>query len=307
MVEKVEWIWFDGRWVPWDDAQVHILTHSLHYGFAAFEGIRCYKQSHGGAAIFRLEDHIERLFKTAHILTLESPFSRAEVIEACCELVRRNKLTDGCYIRPLLFMGSGTMGLAAIDNPIHVAIAAWRWGAYLGEDGIKNGIRCQVSSFRRPRGDSMLAKGKITGQYVNSILAKRNAMRAGYDEAILLDAQGFVCEGSGENLFMVERGRVRTPFLGEAILGGLTRESILTMLEESGTPIFTGPFTRDELYCADEIFMTGTAAEVTPVREVDDRRVGDGTPGPITKMLRELYGNVVRGDVEKYRHWLTEV
>lgn len=307
MVEKVDWIWFNGEMVPWDQAQVHVLTHSLHYGFGVFEGIRCYPQKDGGAAIFRLEEHIERLYNSAHICTLDIPIPQEQVIEACRQLVVKNNLTDGCYLRPLVFMGDGTMGLAALDNPIHVVIAAWRWGAYLGEEGVKNGIRCQISSYRRPRGDAMLAKGKITGQYVNSILAKRGAMRAGYDEAILLDAQGFVCEGSGENLFMVERNRVRTPFLGEAILGGITRESVLTLLEDQGIPIFTGPFTRDELYCASEVFLTGTAAEITPVREVDDRRIGEGKPGPITRQMRELYARVVRGEVEKYRHWLTPV
>lgn len=305
MVAKVDWIWFDGKMVPWDDCNVHVLTHSLHYGFAVFEGIRCYKQAGGGLAIFRLQDHIDRLYNSAHILTLDIPIPKEEVVQACKDVVSKNDLPDGCYLRPIVFMGAGAMGLAAIDNPIHIAIAGWKWGAYLGEEGVKHGIRCQVSSYRRPRGDSMLAKGKITGQYVNSILAKRAAMRAGYDEAIMLDAQGFVCEGSGENLFMVERGRVRTPFLGEAILGGITRESILTILGDQDVPLFTGPFTRDELYCADEVFLTGTAAEVTPVREIDNRNIGTGKPGPITCMLRETFAGVVRGDVERYRDWLS--
>jgi branched-chain amino acid aminotransferase len=307
MVEKVEWIWFDGEWVRWDDAQIHVLTHSLHYGFGAFEGIRAYKQNRGGSAIFRLDDHIQRLYNTAHICTIDIPFKKEELVAACKEIVSKNNLDDGCYIRPLAFMGSGTMGLAATDNPIHVVIAAWRWGAYLGEDGVKHGIRAQVSSYRRPRGDAFLAKGKITGQYVNSILAKRAAMRAGYEEAILLDAQGFVCEGSGENLFMVERGRVRTPFLGEAILGGITRDTVLTLINDSKIPLFTGPFTRDELYCAEEVFLSGTAAEITPVREIDDRKIGDGKPGAVTKQLRETFASLVRGDVEKYRWMLTEV
>ena len=307
MVTPVDSIWLDGKLVPWKEAQVHVLTHSLHYGFGAFEGIRCYAQTGGGAAIFRLAEHIDRFFHTAHICTLDIPFSKEEILEACQEVVRVNGLEDGCYIRPLAFMGAGTMGLAATDNPIRVAVAAWRWGAYLGEEGIKNGIRTQVSSYRRPRGDAMLAKGKITGQYVNSILAKRAAIRAGYDEAILLDAQGFVCEGSGENLFMVEQNRVRTPFLGEAILGGITRDTILTFIEDEKISLFTGPFTRDELYCADEIFLTGTAAEVTPVREVDDRKIADGKPGPITRRLQELYAGTVRGEVGKYERFLTKV
>lgn len=307
MVEKVDWIWMDGELVPWDQAQIHVLSHGLHYGTGVFEGIRCYPTSGGGAAIFRLRDHVRRLLNSAHICMFEVPFTQEQIEEACRQVVTKNNLVDGCYIRPLLFMGYGAMGLAASNNPIQLVVAAWRWGAYLGEEGIKNGIRCQISSYRRPRGDAMLAKGKITGQYINGILAKRAAIRAGYQEAILLDAQGFVCEGSGENLFMVERGRVRTPFLGEAILGGITRETVLTLLEDENVPLYTGPFTRDELYCADEVFLTGTAAEITPVREIDDRAIGTGKPGPITSRVRELYGAIVRGEVPRYERWLTRV
>ncbi len=300
MIEPVEYIWLDGEMVPWQDAQVHVLTHSLHYGFAVFEGIRCYSSEERGACIFALDQHIDRLFRSCHICLLKPEFTKEQVKQACIDVVKENGLEGGCYIRPLVFMGSGNMGLAATDVPTRVMVAAWKWGAYLGEDGVKNGIRCQVSSYRRPRGDAMLAKGKITGQYVNSILAKRAALTAGYDEAILLDAQGFVCEGSGENIFMVENGRVRTPFLGEAILGGITRDVSLAILEKEGIPIFTGPFTRDELYCADEIFLTGTAAEVTPVREVDNRMIGDGKPGPITKMIQERYAQAVHGKLPEF-------
>lgn len=307
MIESVKYIWLDGEMVPWDKAQVHVLTHSLHYGFAVFEGIRCYNSDKRGGCLFALDQHIERLFKSAHICLLEPGFSKEEVRQACIDVVKSNELEDGCYLRPLIFMGSGNMGLAATNVPTRVMVAAWRWGAYLGEEGVKNGIRCQVSSYRRPRGDAMLAKGKITGQYVNSILAKRAALTAGYDEAILLDAQGFVCEGSGENIFMVENGRVRTPFLGEAILGGITRDVTLAILENADVPIFTGPFTRDELYCADEIFLTGTAAEITPVREVDNRTIGTGRPGPITKMIQERYAKVVKGEVESFENYICEV
>ena len=307
MVEPLEWIWMDGKMVPWDQANVHILTHSLHYGFGAFEGIRAYPHVDGGCAVFRLEEHIDRLFESAHMCTLDIPFSREEIVEACRQVVIDNELWEGCYIRPLVFMGVGAMGLAAMDNPVQVAVVPWRWGAYLGEDGVQNGIRCHVSSYRRAGPDAMFPKGKITGQYVTSILAKRAAIRAGYDEAILLDARGFISEGSGENAFMVEHGRVRTPFLGETILGGITRQTVLTILEDEGVPLFTGPFTRDELYCADEVFLTGTAAEITPVREIDDRKIGTGKPGPITAMVRETYGSVVRGKVERYAHWLNRI
>lgn len=306
-LEKVDWIWFDGKLVPWDQAQVHVLTHSLHYGFAVFEGIRSYQQPNGRGGIFCLEDHLQRLFESAHVCTLPMPFGKEALLQACKAVVAENNLHSGCYLRPLAFMGEGAMGLAARDNPTHIAVAAWKWGAYLGEQAVRDGIRCTISSYRRPRGDAMLAKGKITGQYVNSILAKRAALSAGYDEAILLDAQGYVCEGTGENIFMIKRGEVRTPFLGEAILGGITRQSVLAFLKDEGIPVVPGPFTRDELYCADEVFLTGTAAEITPVREIENRSIGPGKPGPITRRVQELFRGAVRGEIERYRRWITPV
>jgi branched-chain amino acid aminotransferase len=306
-IEKVDWIWMDGEMVRWDDAQVHVLTHSMHYGYAAFEGIRAYPQVGGGSAIFRLSEHMKRLYNSAHIIMLDIPYKKEELAQACRDVVKKNNLTDGCYIRPLVYMGYGSMGLGALDCPTKVTVAAWKWGAYLGEEGIRNGIRAVVSSFRRPRGDAILAKAKLTGQYVGNILAKRGALRGGYQEAIMLDSSGFVCEATGENVFMVESGRVRTPFLGEAILGGITRDTILKILEDEQIPLYTGPFTRDELYCADEVFLSGTAAEITPVREVDNRKIGTGQPGPVTKKLQERYHAIVRGEDEKYRHFLTPV
>lgn len=303
---KVDYIWRDGEIVPWDEGNVHLMTHSLHYGLAAFEGIRCYAQIDGGAGIFRLVEHLDRLYNTAHICLMQIPFKREQLVEGCRELVKKNGLMDGCYLRPLVYMGEGAMGIAA-DNPIHVAILAWKWGAYLGEEGVKKGIRAKISSYRRARGDAMLAKGKITGHYVTSILAKREALRGGYNEAILLDANGQICEGSGENIFVVSRGRVKTPPLGAAILEGITRESVMQLFAEEGLQVEATGISREELYCADEVFLTGTAAEVTPVREVDDRKVGDGTPGPLTRRVQERYGKLVRGALEQHKDWITRV
>ncbi|MBI3179644.1 MAG: branched-chain amino acid transaminase [Deltaproteobacteria bacterium] len=306
-MQKLKWIWHDGEMLPWDQARVHILTHSLHYGFAAFEGMRCYAQNKGGAAVFRLREHIDRLFNTAHVCLLQVPCSREVLTEACQEIVRKNDLTDGCYIRPLVYVGEGEMGIAAMNNPVHVAVIAWRWGAYLGEEGVKSGIRAKISSFRRPASDAWVPKGKITGQYVNSILAKREAVLGGYQEAIMLDAQGFVCEGSGENIFIVEGNKVRTPWIGEAILAGITRDTVIRLLEDQGIKIEAGPIGRGELFCADEVFLTGTAAEITPVREVDDRKIGDGKPGPLTRRLQDTFKRAVRGELPQYAEWLTRV
>jgi branched-chain amino acid aminotransferase len=308
MVDKVQWIWLDGKMVRWEDANVHLMTHSLHYGFAAFEGIRCYQQANGGAAIFRLHEHLNRLYNTSHMMLFEVPFKEEELASACRELVKKNNLLDGCYLRPLVFMGEGGMGIASMANPIRVAIMAWRWGAYLGEEGLKQGIRAKVSSYRRASGDTLLPKGKITGQYVGSILAKREVLKAGYQEAIMLDADGYVCEGTGENVFMVEPGNVvRTPFRGSPILNGVTRQTIMTLLEDEKLTIHPGPITRDEMYCASEIFLTGTAAEITPVRELDDRAIGAGKPGPVTKMLQDKFKKLVRGELDHYKSMLTPV
>jgi len=306
MVDKVEKIWFDGKLVPWDEAQVHVLTHTLHYGLGVFEGIRCYALSDGGSAVFRLEEHVKRLFDSARICTLPMPFTEAEIVDACLETVRANGLGE-CYLRPIAFVGSGAMGLGARNNPTRVAVVAWKWGAYLGEDGLEKGIRAKVSSFSRAGVNSLMAKGKVVGHYVNSILAKREVLMAGYDEAILLDPQGYVCEASGENVFVVRNGRVATAPMGSSILGGITRDTTLRLLSDMGVPVDERLVARDELYIADEIFMVGTAAEVTPVREVDDRKVGAGTRGPISAQLQERYFGVVRGNNVPEESWLARI
>jgi branched-chain amino acid aminotransferase len=306
MVDKVEKIWLDGAFVDWDDAKVHVLTHTLHYGLGVFEGIRCYKLKSGKSAVFRLREHVERLFDSAHICTMKLEQTPAEVIEACLETVRVNKL-DECYLRPLAFLGAGAMGLGATENRTHLTIVAWKWGAYLGDEGLNKGIRAKVSSFARPSVNAVMAKGKIVGHYVNSILAKREVNAAGYHEAIMLDPQGYVCEASGENIFMVKRGMVFTPALGASILGGITRDSVLTLCKELGLSVVERPITRDELYIADEIFMCGTAAELTPVREIDDRRIGAGARGAITERVQKRFFEVVRGEGKAYPEWLAVV
>jgi branched-chain amino acid aminotransferase len=306
MVDKVEKIWLDGAFVNWDDAKVHVLTHTLHYGLGVFEGIRCYKLTSGKSAVFRLREHIERLFDSAQICTMKLEQTPAEVVQACLETVRVNKLEE-CYLRPLAFLGAGAMGLGATENRTHLTIVAWKWGAYLGDEGLNKGIRAKVSSFARPSVNAVMAKGKIVGHYVNSILAKREVNAAGYQEAIMLDPQGYVCEASGENIFVVKRGVVFTPALGAAILSGITRDSVVTLCKELGLSVVERPVTRDELYIADEIFMCGTAAELTPVREVDDRKIGSGTRGPITEKVQKRFFEVVRGDGKAYPEWLSVV
>ena len=307
MVDKVKKIWLDGKFVDWDQANVHVLTHTLHYGLGAFEGIRCYAQDDGRGAVFRLREHVERLFKSAHIVTIPmDKWTIDEIVEACLETIRVNDLTE-CYLRPLVFMGDGAMGLAATENPTRLAIVAWKWGAYLGPEGLEKGIRAKVSSFTRPGINMVMAKGKIVGHYVNSILAKREVMTAGYDEAILLDAQGYVSEASGENIFVVRDGKVATPPFAASILGGITRDTCLTLMREMGIEVEERMISRDELYIADEIFMCGTAAEVTPVREVDDRTVGDGKRGPVSKRVQDRYFQVVRGTEVPHPEWLAHV
>ena len=306
MVEKVEKIWFDGELIPWDSAQVHVLTHTLHYGLGVFEGIRCYKLDDGRSAVFRLQEHVDRLFESAHICGIELEPSREQVFDACLETVRANEL-DECYLRPLAFLGSGAMGLGATDNRTHLTVVAWRWGTYLGDEGIAKGIRAKVSSYARPAVNTVMAKGKIVGHYVNSILAKREVTKAGYQEAIMLDVQGYVAEASGENLFMVKNGVVYTPGLGASILGGITRDTVLEICKELDLKLVERPMTRDELYIADEVFMCGTAAEVTPVREIDDRQIGAGSRGPITERVQKRYFEVVRGSGAPHPEWLAIV
>jgi branched-chain amino acid aminotransferase len=306
MVDKVEKIWLDGAFVNWDDAKVHVLTHTLHYGLGVFEGIRCYKLTSGKSAVFRLREHIERLFDSAQICTMKLEQTPTEVVQACLETVRVNQLEE-CYLRPLAFLGAGAMGLGATENRTHLTIVAWRWGAYLGDEGLNKGIRAKVSSFARPSVNAVMAKGKIVGHYVNSILAKREVNAAGYQEAIMLDPQGYVCEASGENIFVVKRGVVFTPALGAAILSGITRDSVLTLCKELGLQVVERPITRDELYIADEIFMCGTAAELTPVREVDDRKIGSGARGPVTEKVQKRFFEAVRGEGKAYPEWLSVV
>lgn len=304
-MEKSEQIWFDGRLVPWDQAQVHVLTHTLHYGLGVFEGIRSYAGHDGRGAIFRLPEHVDRLFGSAHILGMKIPFSRDEITQACIDTVRVNKL-GACYIRPLVFLGDGEMGLAAVHNPVRVAIIVWSWGAYLGDEGVRNGVRLKTSSFQRMHVNTHMTKAKAVGNYVNSILAAVEARHGGYDEAMMLDTDGFVAECSGENIFIVHSGRVKTT-PPTSILAGITRDAALQLLRAGGISVVEERFTRDEAYLADEAFMTGTAAEVTPVREIDDRQIGSGRPGPITQDLQRRFQAVTRGEDPGYRHWLTPI
>ena len=296
-------IWMDGRFVDWADAQVHVLTHTLHYGLGVFEGIRCYRTADDRSAVFRLGDHVRRLFDSAHINLMELPFTPQQIEEACVGSLRQNGLAEG-YVRPLAFIGDGEMGLNPGSNAIRVAVIAWAWGKYLGEEGVLRGIRARISSLSRHFVNAKMTKGKTCGDYVNSILAKREALLDGYDEAILLDSQGLVSEASGENVFVVQGGVLRTPPL-HTVLAGITRASVMEIARDKGIPVEEAPITRDELYIADEIFLTGTAAEVTPVREVDRRRIGDGSRGPITKALQTAFFDVVAGRERKYERWLT--
>ena len=304
MVEASDKIWMDGTFVKWADASVHVLTHSLHYGLAAFEGLRCY-QGRNGSAIFRLPEHVDRLFDSAHIAMLTIPYDKKQVTDAIVETVRVNRL-ESCYIRPLVYIAHGAMGLYPGENPIRLAIAAWRWGTYLGEEALTRGIRAKISSFTRHHVNISMTRAKITGYYVNSILAKREVKADGYDEAILLDPEGYVAEGTGENVFIVQKGRLNTPPL-TSILEGITRNSILQLARERNIPVVEERFTRDAMYVADEVFLTGTAAEVAPVRELDGRRIGDGTPGPVTRDLQKAFFDIVRGEDHTHDAWLTRI
>lgn len=302
MVPKTKKIWMDGKFVDWDAAQIHVLSHTLHYGVGVFEGIRCYKTEDGRSAIFRLREHVDRLFASAHIVFLKIPFSRDKICQAIRKTLATNGLTEG-YIRPVVFIGDGEMGLFAKSNPIRVAVAAWSWGAYLGDEGIRKGIRAKVSSFCRHHVNSAMTKGKINGYYVNSVLAKWEVKKAGYDEAVMLDTEGYVAEASGENIFIVRNGILQTSTL-TSILPGITRDSVLNIARKLDIPVKEARFTRDEMYIADEMFFTGTAAEITPVREVDDRRVGTGKPGPVTQQIQEAFFDIVRGKNALFAHWL---
>lgn len=301
-MEKNKKIWLDGRLVPWDRANVHVLTHSLHYGLAVFEGIRCYLCEGQGSAVFRLSDHIDRLFESAHISELKIPFSKKEISSAIIKLIKANGLTEA-YIRPLVFLGYGAMGIYPRDNPVRVAVSAWEWGPYLGAEGLKNGIRAKVSSYTRYHVNSSMTKAKIAGNYVNSVFAKREAVSLGFDEAVILDTEGYVSEASGENIFIVKDGVLKTPPL-TSVLKGITRESVLTIAKDKGVVVLEERFTRDELYTSDEAFLTGTAAELTPIREVDSRAIGSGRPGPVTREIQNMFFDIVKGRNRDYKEWL---
>ncbi len=294
----------DGKLIDWDNATVHVLTHTLHYGLGVFEGIRCY-ETRKGPAIFRLDEHIERLFDSAHIFLIEIPFTRDEIRDAVIKTVRFNKMKE-CYIRPLVYIGYGAMGLYPNENPVNVSVAVWPWGAYLGEKGLENGIKVKTSSFIRNHVNSNMSRGKVCGYYVNSQLAKKEAISCGYDEAVLLDTEGYVSEGSGENIFIVRNGILKTTPL-TSILEGITRDSIIKIANDERIGVVEERFSRDELYISDEAFFTGTAAEVTPIREADGRAIGNGGRGEITKKLQSIFFDVVKGRNKKYESWLTKV
>jgi branched-chain amino acid aminotransferase len=304
MADRDGQIWYDGKLVPWRDANTHVLTHSLHYGLAVFEGLRAYSTSRG-TAIFRLREHTTRLFNSAHIYMMKIPYSRETLMAAHREVVRVNKL-ESCYIRPIAFYGSEKMGVSPKGATVHVAIAAWPWGAYLGPEALEKGIRVKTSSFARHHVNVSMCRAKYSGTYANSILANLEATEHGYDEGLLLDVDGFVAEGSGENLFMVRGGKIYEPELTSALIG-ITRQSIITLAEEMGYSVAAGRITRDDLYIADEAFFTGTAAEVTPIREIDGRTIGSGSIGPVTARLQKAFFDVVNGRNDKYRDWLTPV
>lgn len=297
-------IWYDGKLVPWRDATTHVLTHSLHYGLSVFEGVRAYKTV-SGTAIFKLKEHTDRLFNSAHIYRMPMPFDKATLMEAQKEVVRANKL-ESCYLRPIAFYGSEKMGVSPRGAKTHVAIAAWPWGAYLGEDGLEKGIRVKTSSYTRHHVNATMARAKVASTYSNSILANMEATEDGYDEALLLDVDGFVAEGAGENLFIVKDGVIYEPELGSALIG-ITRASVIALAKDLGLTVVSRRMTRDDIYIADEAFFTGTAAEVTPIRELDNRTIGSGSRGPITAKIQSLFFDVVNGKVPAHADWLSPV
>jgi|SRR5690625_77173 len=303
VVQKADKIWLDGELVDWDKANVHVLTHTLHYGLGAFEGIRCYQCEDGRSQVFRLRDHVRRLFDSAHLLMMDIPFSQEEIFEACKETLRANKQEEA-YLRPLVFFGDGAMGLGSAENKVRLAIITWKWGAYLGEEALEKGIHAKVSSYMRNSPRSLFPKGKVVGHYVNSILAKREAMLAGYDEAIMLDGEGFVSEASGENIFIVRDGVVKTPGYSTGALGGITWDTVVKLLGDMNIPVEFDRFARDELYLADEVFMCGTAAEITPVRAVDERKIGEGKRGPIATKVQKAYFDLMHGKYGAREEWL---
>lgn len=302
-METTEFIWVDGELVPWEEAKVHVLTHSLHYGSGIFEGIRAYEGADGTPAIFRLKDHAKRMVNSAKIMGMKLPYSAEELEEACLATVKANKLKQG-YIRPLSFVGYGEMGVYPGHNPVQTIIACWPWGVYLGEEALEKGISVKTSTFTRSHVNANMTKAKSAGNYVNSILAKVEAKEDGYDEAIMLDANGYVSEATGENIFIIRNGVIKTPPL-TTVLEGITRDSLIQIARDLGYEVLEQPFSRDELYSADEAFLCGTAAELTPIREADHRVIGEGRRGPITKKLQEEFFKVVRGENPRYASWLT--
>ena len=304
MADRDGFIWYDGRLVPWRSATTHVLTHSLHYGLAVFEGLRAYKTVNG-TAIFRLKEHTDRWFNSAHIYMMKMPYDKETLMEAHKEVVRANKL-ESCYLRPIAFYGSEKMGVSPKGASVHVAIAAWPWGAYLGAEGLEKGIRVKTSSYARHHVNVSMCRAKYAGTYPNSILANLEATEHGYDEALLLDVDGFVAEGAGENLFIVKNGKIYEPEIASALIG-ITRETVITLAAEFGYEVRAKRITRDDLYIADEAFFTGTAAEVTPIREVDGRTIGAGRRGPITSKIQKRFFDVVNGRVAKHRDWLALV
>lgn len=304
-MNPTEYIWMDGEMVPWADANVHVLSHGLHYGTGAFEGIRAYETPEG-TAVFRLTDHMDRLKRSTKAFGIPLKYEVDHLVEVAKELVRINGLSSA-YVRPIVFFGTGSMGLNPAGASVHVAIAAWEWGAYLGDEGVRDGIRVAVSSWRRIGQNSFMPDAKGTGGYMNSVLAKTAAIKGGYDEALLLNSDGLIAEGSGENLFMVRKGLVHTPPTSAGALDGITRDSVTRLLAEDGYTVKETQISRTDLYYADEVFFTGTAAEVTPVREIDDRDVGDGKPGPVTRRAQELYMGTVKGETGLHREWLEYV
>jgi branched-chain amino acid aminotransferase len=304
MADRDGVIWYDGKMVPWREATTHVLTHTLHYSMGVFEGVRAY-ETPAGTAIFRLEEHTKRLFNSAHILGMKMPFDQATIIEAQKAVVRENGLKSG-YIRPMAFYGAEAMGISAKNLTVHVIVAAWPWGAYLGKEALENGIRVKTSSFARHHSNVTMCRAKANGNYMNSIMAHREAEQDGYDEALLLDVDGFVSEGSGENVFIVRDGKLYTPDPSSALIG-LTRDTIMQLAGELGIEVIEKRITRDEVYIADEAFFTGTAAEVTPIRELDNRAIGKGSRGPITEKLQSLYFDLVHGRTASHPEWRTLV
>lgn len=304
MIKPTKFIWFNGKFVKWKDARVHVLSHSLHYGTAVFEGIRANK-TQDGPAIFRLDAHIKRFVNSAKIMQMNTKFSYKDFFNACIQTVKKNNL-ESCYIRPLIFFGYGKMGLDTVGAPVEAVVAAWHWDSYLGKKAIERGASVKISSFTRHHPDVMMTKAKTSGNYANSTLAKMEAVNAGYDEAVMLDPQGYVCECSAENIFMVKNGELLTPAASN-VLEGITRDSLLKIAFRMNIPVREEKFTRDQLYTADEAFLSGTAAEVTPIAEVDHRKIGDNKPGPITKLLQKKFFEITRGKDPDYQEWLTYV